>query len=98
MAKLNWAAIGAGAVRGGVKAAKEGGSGKDITIGAVRGAGVPSFGGRTEQVVGGLYDKAAPAIAAGAKEVIGRGANFLHGRSSSAPAALPAAPDNDPFS
>jgi hypothetical protein len=84
--KKNIAAAAAGAVTAGIKKAKEGGTGREITQAAVGGAGVPSFGGARDRVVGQAYDaaasgirKAKPAITGAVQEAIGRTQNFIHG-------------------
>jgi hypothetical protein len=75
-----------GAVTAGLKAAKNGGTGKDITQAAVKGAGVPSFGGKTDEVVGKVYDATAQGIKTAAPVVkdavvgaVGRTAHFVAG-------------------
>jgi hypothetical protein len=84
--KKNIVAAAVGAVTAGAKKAKEGGTGREITQAAVGGAGVPSFGGARDRVVGQAYDaaasgikKAKPAIAGAVQEAIGRTQNFIHG-------------------
>jgi hypothetical protein len=77
------AALGGAAVAG-IKKAKEGGTGKEITQAAVEGAGVPSFGGRRDKAVGAVYDATAPivrnAVNSAAQQIRNRTSEFLQGR------------------